>query len=343
MKSKIIYHIFSFGLFLSLLFLGIDLVAKDRRKLQFFKSASSAETTTALVVKPIIEVTIGKQVWMAENLNVDRFQNGDPIPEAKTAEEWQRAGGYKKPAWCYYNNDPQNGEKYGKLYNWYAVIDPRGLAPINCHVPDQEEWDELKWYLYNTGGGDLAVGKKMKSVEGWKNSAEFSRGNNKSGFSALPGGYRAIHGRFESVGTLGAWWVFSDTNRYNALIRKISYYQTSLDGNVEERGNGYSVRCIKNENKEDDFREAISKISNYLAMNNSLNIKGYFTTSEAYQNFISIFASKQDRINASKMLKSKYTSPSSNQRIISGDGYQIFFSLNRGKWMIDSWDVFSSD
>jgi uncharacterized protein (TIGR02145 family) len=63
-------------------------------------------------------VTIGNQVWTTKNLNVDKFRNGDPILEVKTDEEWLKAGENKQPAWCYYNNDPANGEKYGKLYNW---------------------------------------------------------------------------------------------------------------------------------------------------------------------------------------------------------------------------------
>jgi uncharacterized protein (TIGR02145 family) len=72
---------------------------------------------------------------MAENLDGYRFRNGDPIPEARTKEEWSKAS----PAWCYYENDPENGTKYEKLYNWYALVDPRGLAPEGWHVPVKEE------------------------------------------------------------------------------------------------------------------------------------------------------------------------------------------------------------
>jgi hypothetical protein len=75
---------------------------------------SSNETT-------ISEIKIGDQIWMTQNLNVDKFRNGDPIQEAKTLEEWNKACRYKQPAWCYYENDPANGKKYKKLYNWYAV------------------------------------------------------------------------------------------------------------------------------------------------------------------------------------------------------------------------------
>jgi uncharacterized protein (TIGR02145 family) len=82
---------------------------------------------------------IGGQVWMAENLNVSKFRNGDPIPEAKTAEEWASAVRYDIAARCYYDNDPKNGEIYGKLYNSYAINDPRGLAPLGWHIPTDSE------------------------------------------------------------------------------------------------------------------------------------------------------------------------------------------------------------
>jgi uncharacterized protein (TIGR02145 family) len=103
-------------------------------------------------------VTIGTQVWMTKNLDVATFRNGDPIPEAKTKEEWDKAGDNKQPAWCYYDNDPANGAKYGKLYNWFAVNDPRGLAPSGYHVPTDAEWTILGDFL-----GDHA-GTKMKSM-----------------------------------------------------------------------------------------------------------------------------------------------------------------------------------
>ena len=104
-------------------------------------------------------VTIGSQIWATKNLSVTTFRNGDNIPEAKTSEEWKKAGKEKKAAWCYYNNDPANGEKYGKLYNWYAVSDPRGIAPEGYHVPGSLEWERLISGL----GGNYAAGKKLKS------------------------------------------------------------------------------------------------------------------------------------------------------------------------------------
>jgi uncharacterized protein (TIGR02145 family) len=112
-------------------------------------------------------VVIGTQTWMAENLNVSTFRNGDPIPEAKTNEEWVKAGEEGKPAWCYYNNDPINGIKYGKLYNWYAVSDSRGLSPDGWHVSNLDDWNALDLYNNKTNldkinfksicGGTLSV------------------------------------------------------------------------------------------------------------------------------------------------------------------------------------------
>jgi uncharacterized protein (TIGR02145 family) len=108
------------------------------------------------------EIKIGPQIWATKNLDVITFRNGDTIPEAKTNEEWKKAGEEGKPAWCYYDNDPENGKKYGKLYNWYAVNDPRGLAPKGWHVPSDAEWIVLIDYL----GGEEVAGTKMKSSSG---------------------------------------------------------------------------------------------------------------------------------------------------------------------------------
>lgn len=147
---------FVFGYFvLSLVVLNLLLTS------QFPKSSKSSKDDFK-EIKPK-EVSIGNQVWMTENLNVDRFRNGDRIPQAKTSEEWRKAGANEQPAWCYFDNDPENGKKYGKLYNWYTVNDPRGIAPIGFHVPSDDEWVQLVDYL----GRD--AGKKMKSKRGWDN------------------------------------------------------------------------------------------------------------------------------------------------------------------------------
>jgi uncharacterized protein (TIGR02145 family) len=127
------------------------------------------------------QIKIGTQTWTTTNLDVSTFRNGDEITEAKTDAEWNKPN----PAWCYYDNDPANGKIYGKLYNWYAVIDKRGLAPAGWHIPNDAEWWTLTDYL----GGEAKAGTKMKSQSGWKNNGN---GTNASGFAGLPGGCRGV-------------------------------------------------------------------------------------------------------------------------------------------------------
>jgi uncharacterized protein (TIGR02145 family) len=223
-------------------------------------------------------VTIGTQVWMTKNLDVSTFRNGDPIPEAKSNEEWEKAGENKQPAWCYYDNDPANGAKYGKLYNWYAVNDPRGLAPIEYHIPSDAEWTKLTDFL----GGEGAAGTKMKSKSGWDSftiggsktcpncinwNAEYRRkvpchtcqdtrsvpapevtksgnGTNTSGFSGLPGGYRYYKG-FSGIREWGYWWSSTEEDPNRAKNRFMRFF----DGNVwryyGDKKECLSVRCIK--------------------------------------------------------------------------------------------------
>ena len=182
------------------------------------------------------EVRIGNQVWMTKNLNVDRFRNGDPIPQARTAEEWARAGENKQPAWCYYENDPANGAKYGKLYNWYAVNDSRGLAPQGWRVPSDAEWTKLADFL----GPD--AGTKMKSTGGW---AEIGNGTNSSGFSGLPGGGRYFDGTFNYIGKFGFWWSSSERNTHYAWYRSLTYGSGNVSRLNDDKGYGFSVRCLR--------------------------------------------------------------------------------------------------
>jgi hypothetical protein len=109
----------------------------------------------------IESVKIGDNYWTTKNLNVDRFNNGDVIPEAITGEDWADAARKKQPAWCYYDYDIKNGEIYGKLYNWYAVNDPRGLAPDGWHVPTRKEWE----IIINQFGDE--AGLILKNNAGW--------------------------------------------------------------------------------------------------------------------------------------------------------------------------------
>lgn len=183
-------------------------------------------------------VDIGGQRWMTENLNVSRFRNGDAIPEAKTYEDWYQAATSKQPAWCYYDNDPANGKKYGKIYNWYAVNDERGLAPSGWHVPTDDEWKTLTDFL----GGEVGAGIKMKAKAGWNSN---KNGSNSSGFAGLPGGACTSSGSFSYKGDIGKWWTATESSATYAWLRVLGY----VDGDVSrpnlDKANGLSVRCVK--------------------------------------------------------------------------------------------------
>ena len=135
---------------------------------------------------------MGDQVWAAENLDVITFRNGDSIPEVTSNKEWEKAGKEKRPAWCYYENDATGSKVYGRLYNWYAIIDPRGLCPEGWHVPTNDEWIALENHL-----GVPEAGLRLKCNTGWKDNGN---GDNINGFCLLPGGYRGRDGRFSGAG-----------------------------------------------------------------------------------------------------------------------------------------------
>jgi uncharacterized protein (TIGR02145 family) len=224
-------------------------------------------------------VTIGTQTWTTKNLDVATFRNGDLIPEAKTDEEWKAAVENKQPAWCYHQNNTANGTNYGKLYNWYAVVDARGLAPTGYHIPTDEEWTVLSTFL----GGEDVAGKKMKSSSGWNSyktggsktcpncanwNAEYRKkvpchtckdrrfvaapvvshvgnGTNSSGFTGLPGSYRSYNGYFGYVGKDGQWWSASESSAKDAWSRGLHYDSSDLFRGDGSKNYVYSVRCVK--------------------------------------------------------------------------------------------------
>lgn len=183
-------------------------------------------------------IKISHQEWMPQNLNVDRFRNGDVIPQAKTDQEWQQYNQQGKPAWCYYENLEANGAKYGRMYNWYAVNDKRGLAPEGWRIPIDRDWADLG----HTLGSEEIAGYAMKATSGWN---EGGNGSNSSKFNGVPGGYRHYNGQFSSAGDNGFWW---SADMYDADNANASYLSKSLENlyrNYFNRGYGFSVRCIK--------------------------------------------------------------------------------------------------
>ena len=180
------------------------------------------------------QATIGSQIWMSRNLNVNRYRNGDTIPEVQDESLWSNLS---TGAWIYYNNDNVNSGIYGKLYNWYAVNDNRGLCPVGWHIPTDTEWTNLNDYL----GGYSTAGYKMKSINGWENGGN---GDNSSEFNAFPGGLRFKEGFFYNVGSYGVWWS-STKDGDSAWYRFISNESNYLNWDKFDRENGLSVRCIK--------------------------------------------------------------------------------------------------
>jgi len=187
-------------------------------------------------------ITIGSQTWTARNLEVTKFRNGETIPEAKSLKKWENAGNEEKPAWCYYNYNSANGTKYGKLYNWYAVNDSRGISPEGLHIPSDAEWK----ILTDTLGGAIAAGEIMKSKIGWDNTAdktpfipEFN------GFSGLPGGICNHSGAFYGIGDVGAWWSITWSRADIAWSRNLFYNSKGVSRDGTYKRVGLSVRLIK--------------------------------------------------------------------------------------------------
>ena len=196
-------------------------------------------------------VKIGNQVWMAENLNVDHYRNGDPIPQVDVSDWDDLTTG----AWCYYNNDPTLGEKFGKLYNWYAVNDPRGLGPKGWHVPTHNDRKELEMYLgmsqsdadIRQGWRGTDEGGKLKAPSGWDSTEEGINGTNETGFSALPGGYFVDeHGGFMNIYEYAGFWSSTlSRSGQTAITRHLIDADSEIASNFEYKINGFSVRLIR--------------------------------------------------------------------------------------------------
>ena len=166
------------------------------------------------------EIQIGTQIWMCRNLDVDHYRNGDAIRHAASDADWVDAGEKNEGAWCYYNNSDSLGKIYGKLYNWHAVNDPRGLAPIGYHVASDAEWTILTNYL---GGEEIAGGMlKEAGTAHWNSPNEGA--TNSSGFSALPGGYRDFKGPFYDLRGNSLWWSATEYTNSSAWYRFLYSY-----------------------------------------------------------------------------------------------------------------------
>ncbi len=190
-------------------------------------------------------VQIGSQCWTAENLKVERYRDGSNIPTGLSNSAWSSTS---SGAFAVYNNVAANKATYGLLYNWYAAVDPRGLCPTGWHVPTDEEWTELTDFL----GGESVAGGAMKTTGTLSAGTGLwlspnTAATNSSGFSGLPGGYCYFSGYFNFQGSLGVWWSSSEGSAGSAWDRLLIYIRASADRFNEDKENGFSVRCVRDE------------------------------------------------------------------------------------------------
>jgi uncharacterized protein (TIGR02145 family) len=186
-------------------------------------------------------VQIGDQCWFAENLRTTVYADDSAIPEVTYGSAW--GSGYVTGARCDYENHAFNVTSYGRLYNWYAVDDARGLCPSGWHVPTDGEWTDLEDFITSQGFSGTE-GTALKATAGWYGYS--GNGTDDFGFSALPGGYRYSNGNFSSAGDIGYWWSSSPVGGGGGWYRKLSYTNPDVyrNGNFGPR-NGFSVRCLR--------------------------------------------------------------------------------------------------
>lgn len=207
-------------------------VLSDREEL------TSEDIQFKVLATSLENVNIGNQIWMSKNLNTVKFRNGDPIMQAKSSRDWIRAWKNEEPAWCYYQNDSSRGKNYGKLYNWYAVNDPRGLAPAGWHIPSIVEFDTLSNYFKEFHNAS----SKLKSETGWNDDDD---SNIISGFTAFRSGYRSDKGTFDLLDANAFWWSSTDYYTDFAWNYHLGNNDNFLDRNYNFKGFGFSVRCIR--------------------------------------------------------------------------------------------------
>jgi uncharacterized protein (TIGR02145 family) len=223
-----------------------------KKKVPIVINNSSAETQHDFGICRDIDgnvyktIKIGNQIWMAENLKVTHYRNGDEIPKITDNTAWSKT---TKGAKCAYENDNNNIEKYGYLYSWNAVGDSRNIAPEGWHVPTEEEWNQLEIYL-GTKAEDVPSlnwrgsesGKKLKAKAGWDKNGN---GTDVYGFSVLPGGYRHYDGNYDGLGNEAVFWTSEESNMMSAWFRAIISNNSAIkrDGIFKEFA--FSIRCIK--------------------------------------------------------------------------------------------------
>lgn len=193
-----------------------------------------------VIVVPTIK--IGSQIWMTKNLDVTHFRNGDTIIQAKTDKEWLECSKKQIPAWCYFKNNEKNKEKYGLLYNWYAVNDPRGLAPKGYKIPNEDDWNKL----INSLGGEMVAAPKMRYGKIWEDSLLIT--SSKGNFGAVTSGWRKhTDEKIEFINNGSYWWSSSSQTPKISWTRYLVIKAKEVRSYCYDKGSGLSVRCLKAE------------------------------------------------------------------------------------------------
>ena len=198
-------------------------------------------------------VTSCGQTWTVQNLNVCQYRNGDEIPNVTDSLQWNNL---TTGAWCWYNNDSANYSQYGKLYNWYAINDPRGIAPEGWHIPSSSEWNKLILCIdpnadtsnnlgVNAGiPSDIAGGiMKESGTQHW--NSPNSGATNSIGFTGLPGGMRGYQDPFTGVDEQAYWWSATSYDESTALGTGLSSVVASVVRNTIFKNVGFSIRLVK--------------------------------------------------------------------------------------------------
>lgn len=194
-------------------------------------------------------IQIGDQCWMAENLKVTHYRNGDPIPNVTDDTEW---AGLSTGAYCAYDNNESNANTYGYLYNWYTVNDSRNIAPEGWHVPTDEEWKELEIYLGMSQSEADGIqwrgtdeGSKLKEIGIVHWNSPNTGATNESGFCALPGGCCNDSGYFYGMGESACFWSSEESSSRYAWRRSLDYDNSRVHRIYGSKPHGFSLRCVK--------------------------------------------------------------------------------------------------
>lgn len=186
-------------------------------------------------------VQIGSQYWMLKNLQVETFQDGTPISEVSSSEQWSEYAASETPGWCYYNFDESNEEEYGKLYNYYAVSASNGIAPSGFRVPTESDWNTL----ITATGGEKMAGFSLKNNTNWLTlNRTPGNGSNQSGFTGNPGGYFKENGEQFDFGWSANFWSTTLAGAGKSKGVRLYWQNRSAIKLDTPHGMGLSVRLI---------------------------------------------------------------------------------------------------